>query len=165
MLFAAGSALAQEIEEYRLKAAVLYNFAKFVEWPKESFSNLRDPIVSCIMGQSPVGVALEREAGGKMIDERKFIIRNVSDLHHLAGCQILFVSSSERNRLRSILDEVAGRGVLTVGETDGFASRGGVVNFKLAGNKIRIQINVEAAQRERLRISSRLLSLAELVRN
>ena len=153
----------QIADEYQVKAAFLYNFAKFVEWPPQAFKNPQDPIAICILGQNPFGDALEQTVRGKMIDTRTFSIRQVTDARQASACHILFVSSSERKRARSVLGELKSS-VLTVGEADGFTSDGGIVNFKIEEGRIQIQINVEAAEQEKLRISSKLLSLAQIVR-
>ena len=153
----------QPIEEYQLKAAVIFNIAKFVEWPADTFQGPKDPIVLCILGASPFGGALDQAAQGRTIDDRRFAIRPISDMKQVGGCQVLFVSSSERKRFRSILGEIASNGILTVGDVESFATEGGVVDLKLEGERIRIRINVQAAERERIRISSKLLSLAQVL--
>jgi hypothetical protein len=154
----------QTIDEYQLKAAFLYNFTKFVEWPPEVFNSPQDALGVCILGKSSIAKALEQAVSGKLAEERKLVIRQVSDLREVVSCQILFVSSSSRMRWRSILGDPKSIGILTVGETDGFISEGGVINLKNEDGKVRIQINVAAADRQKLRISSRLLSLAQLVK-
>jgi len=156
---------AEALEEYQMKAAFLYNFAKFVEWPPDTFKSAGAPIVGCVLGVSPFSSALERAANGRMIEDRKFLIRHISDLRQVAGCQILFVTATERRTPRAILKELKNRGILTVGEVDGFTSEGGVANFKLEGGRIRIQINLAAAEREKLRISPKLLNMAQIVGN
>jgi hypothetical protein len=155
---------AQVIDEYQVKAAFIYNFAKFVEWPPQAFKNPTDPIVICVLGQNPFGSALEQAVSGKEVEGKKFEVRQLSDEQQIAGCQILFVSSSERKRLHEIFGEIKASGVLTVGETDTFASEGGVINFKIDGGKVRLQVNVDAAEHSKLRISSKLLSLAQIVK-
>jgi hypothetical protein len=149
--------------EYQVKAAFLFNFAKFVEWPAQSFKGPQDPISICILGKNPFGDALAGAVHGKTVDGRALAIRQVDDAKEACDCNILFVRSSERKRSRPVLDAIAGRGVLTVGETDTFTSDGGIINFKIDGARIRFQINIGAAERERLRISSKLLGLAEIV--
>ena len=156
---------AQAIDEYQLKGAFLFNFAKFVDWPAGTFKGLNDPITGCILGDSPFGRGFEQAVNGKVIESRRFVIRRASDVRQTAGCQILFVSASERKRLRAILDEIGGGGILTVGDTSGFAADGGVVNFALENGKVRIQINLDAAEHEGLRINARLLSMAEIVKS
>ena len=160
-----GGSVGQALDEYQMKAAFLYNFAKFVEWPADSFRAPTDPIVSCVLGESPFSGALERAANGRAIGDRTFLIRHILDPQEAASCQILFISSTERRRPRAIFKAINRSGILTVGEADVFISEGGIANFKVDSGKIRIQINVEAAERQGLRISPKLLSLAQIVRN
>lgn len=157
-------ARAQVTDEYQVKAAFIYNFAKFVEWPPHAFKSPMDPIVICVLGQNPFGGALEEVVNGKSVEGRSFVVRQLSGEQAAAGCQILFISSSERKRLRGILGELKASGALTVGETDTFASEGGMINFKIEGGRVRLQVNVDAAEQGKLRISSKLLSLAEIVK-
>jgi hypothetical protein len=162
-LFLARALPGQDVEEYQMKAAIIYNLAKFVEWPSNTFKNPTDPITSCVLGDSPFGRSLDLQLNGKPIDDRKFVVRHVSEISQARGCQILMITNSAQKR-RSNLNEIKTSGILTVGEADGFASEGGIVNLKLESGKVRIQINVEAAEREGLRISSRLLNLAQIVK-
>ena len=148
------------VEEYALKAAVVFNLAKFVEWPQGTFRTPQDPIVICILGDNPFGKSLEQAVRGKAIDNRPVIVQQVSDVAQAESCQMLFVSWSERKHLRSIFGQLNSRGILTVGDTDDFASEGGVVNLSVEDNRIRIEINQAAARQQSMRISSRLLSLA-----
>ncbi len=108
---------------------------------------------------------LEEVVNGETIEDRKLIVRTVSDLDQVSNCHILFIGSSDRKYLRSILRDLKLTGVLTVGDTEGFAAEGGVANFKLEGNKVRIEINTSAAEQQRLRISPKLLSLAQIVKS
>jgi hypothetical protein len=151
-------------DEYQVKAAFLYNFAKFVEWPPQVFNGAGDPIAICLFGQNPFGTALEEAVKDKFITGRTLVVREVSDFRKTPGCQILFVSSSAHERWRATLAGTTQTGMLTVGDTEGFAEEGGMVNFKLDGGKIRIQVNVNAAERAQVRISSKLLMLAEIVK-
>lgn len=159
-----GASSGPPIEEYQLKAAFLFNIAKFVEWPADKFHGAKDPIVLCVLGANPFGDTLEQAAHGISIEDRKFVVRSISDQKQTGSCHILFISSSERKRLRAVLAEIASSGILTVGDIEGFAAEGGVVNLKLEGDKVRIGINVEAAEHEKIRISSKLLSLAQIVK-
>jgi uncharacterized protein DUF4154 len=163
-LLLATAAHGQRVEEYRVKAAFLLNFARFVEWPPQVFKSSADPISICVVGQNLFGNALDNAVIGKTVEGRTFLVRQLSGSQPLAGCQILFVSSSERNRLQSIFGEIKTGGVLTVGETDTFASEGGMINFKIEGGRVRLQVNLEAAEEANLRISSTLLSLAQIVK-
>jgi hypothetical protein len=159
----------QAMEEYRLKAAFVSSFAGFVEWPApgkppDATRKSRDPISICVLGENPFGSALEQAVSGKIVQDRPLTVRWIGDVRQAAGCQILFVSSSERKRLRSILKDSSLTGVLTVGDTSNFTSEGGVIDLEVEGDKIRILINMEAAEQNSLRISSRLLSLARIVK-
>ena len=153
-----------QINEYQVKAFFLYNFARYVEWPAETFKAANDPIVICILGQNPFGGALEQAVAGKVLGTRSFAVRQISDTPPGSSCHILFVNSSERRRFRSMAGRLKGSAVLSVGETPGFTADGGVINFKLENGKVRFEIDVEAAGREHLRISSKLLSLAQIAK-
>jgi YfiR/HmsC-like len=146
------TALGQSASEYQVKAAFLYNFAKFVEWPAPSFKGLNDPINICVVGQNPFGSMLEDTVRGKTLEGRAFVVRNLPDVQQAGGCHILFVSSAERRHMRSILESIKTPGVLTVGETEGFAMNGGVINFKLDEGRVRFEINLEAAAAKGLQI-------------
>jgi YfiR/HmsC-like len=159
----AADAGAQAANEYRIKAAFLYNFAKFVEWPVQAFKNPSDPIVIGVLGKDPFGDALAEAVAGKTLGGRAFQVREIADAQQAAGCQIVFVSASERKRLGPLFTRIGNAAVLTVGETDNFAAEGGVINFKIDAGSVRLQINIEAARRQQLRISAKLLSLAEIV--
>jgi hypothetical protein len=154
---------AQPAEEYRVKAAFLYNFAKFTEWPAQAFKSASDLIVIGVLGKNPFGDALAEAVSGKILGGRAFQVREVTDAQQAAAYQIVFVSSSERKRLGPLFSRIGSAAVLTVGETDNFASEGGIINFKIEAGNVRFQINVEAARKHQLRISSKLLGLAEIV--
>lgn len=160
----APSSGAQEAEEYQVKAAFLYNFAKFVEWPSQAFKSPQDPMVVCVLGRNPFGNALEQATHGKSVEGHTLYVRQISGVEQAGGCQILFISASEAKRFRSFWAGLNPAGILTVGEADGFATSGGVINFKLDGGRVRFEINVDAAERAQLQISSKLLSLAQIVR-
>jgi hypothetical protein len=158
-------AQAQSADEYQVKAAFLYNFAKFVEWPAHAFKSPEDPVVICVMGRSPFGPLLEQAVSGKQIEGRPLAVREIAEIREAVACQILFVAAGEKKRVPAILDQIKTGAVLTVGETQNFAAAGGVINFKLEDGKVRIEVNVYAAERAKLRISSKLLSLAKIVRD
>lgn len=153
----------QALDEYQVKAAFIYNFAKFVQWPAEAFQSPTEPIAICVLGQDPFGRSLQDTVAGRVIDRRSLIVRNVSGVKQAAGCHVLFVSSVENKRSSSTLADVKPLGILTIGESDVASADGPIITFKLAGGKVRFDINVEAAERQKLRISSRLLSLAHIV--
>ena len=153
----------QGVDEYRVKAAFLYNFAKFVEWPPSAFRSPADPLVIGVLGKNPFGDALAAAVAGKSLEGRPFQVRELADAQQVSGCQIIFISSSERKRLKLLFDAIGNSGVLTVGETDNFAAEGGIVNFKIESGRVRLQINLVAARKQHLRISPKVLSLAEIV--
>lgn len=158
------NASAQAVSEYELKAAFLYNFAKFVEWPAAAFKDSNDPIRICVAGKNPFGRALENAVQGKLIEGRGLVVDEISDLRQATACHILFVGASERKRVLTILDTAAaGCGILSIGDIEGFAAQGGVANFKLEEGRVRFEINVAAAYQQHLRVSSKLLSLAKIV--
>ncbi len=145
--------------EYQVKAALIFNFAKFVEWPTAAFASANSPLTVGVLGENPFGSELERY-GDKTINDRPLIIRECKNLEEARQCHILFISVSEKKRLPEILQAIQGANVLTVSETDGFADEGGMVNFVAEGKKIRFQINDASARSAGLKISSKLLTLA-----
>jgi uncharacterized protein DUF4154 len=163
ILIATG-AWAQAVDEYQVKAAFLYNFARFVEWPPQISTASAEPMAICVLGQEPFARVLQDALAGKSVAERELVVRRISDVSKVGSCRILFVGSSERKRLRTILTGTRACGVLTVGETDSFTSEGGMINFTLEGGRVRFEINLEATEREGLRISSKVLSLARIVK-
>jgi hypothetical protein len=160
-----GRVLAQETgpTEYQLKAAFLFNFAKFVDWPPSSFAGPQAPFAVCILGVDPFGTAIDETLRGQSIGGRAVTIQRVREAAQLRSCQVAFISASEKDRLREILQSVRGAKVLLVGETAGFASTGGAIQFQLQDKHIRFFINPDAAERAGLCVSSKLLSLATIV--
>ena len=157
------AARAQVADQYRVKAAFVYNFAKFVEWPPQSLRSPSFPFVIGVLGKNPFGNALVELVAGKTLAGREFQVRDVTDAPQASSCQIVFISSSEHKRLKPLLDAIENSGVLTVGETENFAAEGGIINFKIEDGSVRLQINLAAARKQQLRISAKLLSLAEIV--
>ena len=152
--------------EYLIKAGFIYNFAKFVEWPSATFAQPDSPIVIGVLGTDPFGNVLDRIVEDKKIGPRGFVVKRYKwgkDLKDLKDCKILFVSASERAHIDEVLQSVKGLPILTVGETPGFAERGGVIRFTLEDNRVRFEVNVDAAHQADLNISSRLLTLAKII--
>lgn len=149
--------------EYAVKAAFLYNFAKFVEWPADAFRSPREPMVLCLLGEDPFGPELDQTVGGKTVLGRQLVVRRLAKLAGLEECRILFVSSSEGRRLDQVFAAVGGRAVLTVGEEETFGRAGGIISFVVRQSRVRFQIDLAAADRAGLSISSQLLELAEVV--
>jgi hypothetical protein len=149
--------------EYQVKAAFLFNFAKFVEWPAEAFLNEQTPITLCVFGHDPFGGALDEIARGEAINNREVLVRRINELPGLNSCQLIFVGNKEDKRLSELLNSLRGRSALVVGETGGDAEAGVVIQFFSEGNKVRFAVNVDAMQRAKLRVSSKLLALAKIV--
>jgi uncharacterized protein DUF4154 len=157
-----GSGGAQEFRptEYQIKAAFLFNFAKFVQWPPQAFAAGTSPLVIGILGENPFHDDLARTIQGKTVDEHPVVIKEFLSPAQATNCHVLFISTSEKTRLPEIIQSLKGASVLTVGEMDRFTETGGMINFILEGTKIRFQINKDAAARAGLKISSKLMNLA-----
>jgi hypothetical protein len=160
LLSGSGRAQPSPPSEYEIKAAFIFNFARFIEWPSKSFSTTTAPLVIGILGQNPFHNDLQKTIGAKTVDDHRLVILELNSPSSATNCHIIFISSSEKPRLAPILQGLKGASVLTVGETDGFTENGGMINFVQEGTKIRFQINNEAATRAGLKISSKLLNLA-----
>jgi len=144
--------------ENQVMAAMLYNFAKFVEWPADSFSS-DSGITFCIAGKSPLNNPLQ-QMQGKPVKGRTVSVRQIARPDDVAGCQILFISLSEHGRLPVYLRQTNHRSILTVSDLERFTAYGGMIGFYEEDNRIRFEINPEAVQKSRLQISSHLLNLA-----
>ena len=149
--------------EYQVKAAFLFNFAKFVEWPSDTFVSVNSPIILCVFGYDPLGSALDETIRGKAINNRAVVARRINELPDLKSCQLVFVSSVEYKHLSEVLKSLKGTSALVVGESDGFADCGGGIQIFLEDKKLRFAVNVDAIQRARLAVSSKLLALAKIV--
>jgi hypothetical protein len=146
--------------EYQVKAAFLYNFAKFVEWPPGSFADRAAPLRICVLGQDPFGEELRNIASNKIINGRKLVVDEVADLAAARRCHILFIAASKKAEMKQTVESLRGADVLTVGDTKGFAKMGGMINFVLEDDRVRFEVNQTAAEQTGLRISSKLLSVA-----
>jgi hypothetical protein len=149
--------------EYQVKAAFLYNFAKFVQWPDGTFANSTSALTVCVLGKDPFGKALDDAILGKRIAEHPAILARGRRIQDLPECQIIFVSASDSPQLPEILRALHGRKALVVGETENFAGAGGAIEFVLEANRVRFAINTDAADRAGLKVSSKLLALATIV--
>lgn len=151
------------VPEYEVKAAFLFNFAKFVSWPPEAFSDSHSPIRIGILGEDPFGVALEKTVQNQTISGRSFVIERSRHIQELKDCHILFISRSEDAALGEIFQELKGSDILTIGESENFSGRGGMIHFIKTANKIRFEINIDLATGAGLEISSKLLQLAIVI--
>ena len=151
--------------EYKLKAVLLYNFAKFVEWPDGAFADGNTPLTIGILGEDPFGNIFEQAIKGKTVKSRKLKIKRFKQVRDVDTCHILFISSSEEKHLTEVLEFLKDSDFLTVGEMKQFAHSGGIINFIIEESKIRFEINIDAASRTQLKISSKLLKLARIIRD
>jgi hypothetical protein len=150
--------------EYAIKAAYLYNFVRYVEWPPEAFENNAAPFVIGVLGKDPLGSNLDEIANTKKIDGRKIIIKRFASMADYTPCHILFVSgAATATQKESAVKMTQSTLLLLVGEDAGFAEKGVAINFIIENNRVRFEINQEAAKQNKLKISSKLLSLAKIV--
>jgi hypothetical protein len=148
--------------EYQVKAAFLFNFAKFVEWPADAFDGPQDPVAICVLGKDPFGESLDSVVRGETVNGRRLVVRRPRNPVETRDCQIVFLARSERAYQDEVLSFVEGA-ILTVGEDDGFLTEGGIISFVLEQNRVRFEVNLAAAEAHRLKLSSKLLRLARSV--
>ncbi|HEV7301118.1 MAG TPA: YfiR family protein [Tepidisphaeraceae bacterium] len=148
--------------EYALKAAFLYNFAQFVEWPAGAFESDTAPFVIGVYGDNPFQDALDRAVQGKTASGHPMVVHQFSTTAEVASAHMLFVSAAQGGALDELFAAIGDRPILTVGESNSFPWKGGVIRFYMEDGKVRFEINPEAAQRARLRISSKLMKLARI---
>ncbi len=146
--------------EYLIKAAFLYNFAKFTEWPGDAYANGAAPLRVCVLGQDPFGTALET-IEGKRIKQRPVATLRIARLDQARRCQVLYISASERDRLGAILARLGREPILTVTDLPGLDPPGAMINFQTVADKVRFQIDTDHAAFAGLSFSSKLLSLAK----
>lgn len=151
------------VKEYELKAVFLLNFTRFADWPDSAFTDAQSPLIIGVVGDNPFGSYLTDVVRGERVNGRPIVVRRYRTVADLQPSHILFVSRSEREHVRDILEALHGRTVLTVSDVDDFAARGGVIQFVTENNKIRLGINVDAAKAANVTISSKLLRSAEIV--
>lgn len=157
--------LAQNYNETEVKAAFLYHFIGYVEWPARAFDSPASPFVVGVLGKSAVLDALREAVRGKSVQGRAVTVRQVQIGQELRQCHLLFIPAPEMRNLSRVLEVLGEAPVLLVGESEGFTQRGGIINFFLEQNKLRFEINPDAAKRVSLNISSKLLRLARVVRS
>jgi hypothetical protein len=150
--------------EYLIKAAYLYNFAMFVEWPGDAFASPDAPLVIGIVGRDPFGSAIDHAVENKRISRRRIVVERLQLQQDLRHCQILFVAASERTRIGELSQRLQSQPVLIVDDAPEPGKRAGSVEFVVNDNKVGFAINLDAARRARLVISSKMLGLAKTVR-
>ena len=159
---AGAGVIAQDLvqSEARLKSAFIFNFAKFVEWPSDAFSEPNSPLVVGVVGKDILGPALEQLIQGKSVNGRPMVVRRFAVGQELKPCHILFVSGKNEGNLAQILQGARGSSILTVGETDGFLKAGGIIRFVTVKDRLQFEISSANAGQVGLKISSKLLQLS-----
>lgn len=170
------NAQSSQYKEYEVKAAFIYNFLKFVDWPEEKMTNNKQIIIG-VIGENPFGSAAD-VFKNKKVEDRDVTLKyfegleqikkmpekdRIANEESLKNCHLLFICPSEQRQVREIIEIVGKNGVLTVGDSDGFTKSGGVIGFLMEDNKIRFNINLTAAEKSGLKIRSQLLRLAKKV--
>lgn len=150
--------------EYEVKAAYLFNFGRFVEWPRDTPAGRANEFTICVLGRDPFGAALDATVAGENIDGKSVIVRRISKAADAADCHVLFISSSEDRQLHQILSALGKLSILTVSDAAHFLQQGGMVEFILVDQRIRFAVNLAAAQEARLNLSSELLKVAAEIR-
>jgi hypothetical protein len=151
----------QPLGEYQVKAAFLYNFAKFIDWPAEAFRTAAEPFSICVLGADPFGHALDDVVSGQMIGARPVAIRRITDVRQIGGCHILFVSASSDKHVFSVLASVIQPGLLTIGDAGNAGAESVIILLSMENGKVRFDINAPSANARGLHISAKLLSLAQ----
>jgi hypothetical protein len=155
---------AQSSAEYEIKAAFIYNFAKFVQWPAPAFAQPQSPLILCMIGKDLFGSALDT-IDHKLAQGHELQVRRPVRLEDIKTCHILLVSESERNKLAPIFHAVSGASILTISDLDRFAEAGGIIGLYNVDNQVQFAINLEVSRSASLQINSQLLKLAKIVRS
>ncbi len=149
-------------KEYQVKAAFLFNFTQFVEWPQNALLNDDTPLVVGVLGENPFGSYLEEIINNETVESHPLTIQYYSEVSAIENCHILFVGADKMEEMELMSDSFKSKNVLTVGDTDDFIYRGGVIRLFIEKGKIQLQINIKAAKASELKISSKLLRLAQI---
>jgi hypothetical protein len=150
--------------EHEIKAAFLLNFARYTEWPQKAFESDDAPFTLAVVGRDPFGADLDSMLKDKRVAGRPIRVVRFEKAADVRPCHLVFVAGSERDSLSAVVDAVKDRPSLVVGETDGFVGRGGAVNFYLEGDKVRFEVGPDVVERHGLKMSSKLLRLARIVK-
>ena len=156
--------VAQTAGEYEIKAAFLFNFAKFVEWPVAASDDSSSPVVIGIVGPDPFGEVLPNTVADETVKGRRLKVRHYQPADDLAGCQVLFVSRDQTAGLNELLKRASARHILTVSESEDFLRQGGMINFVQVGKNVRFDICKGAVEEAGLKMSSKLLAVAHAVK-
>ena len=156
------SAQTSAIPEYQVKAAFLFNFTQFVEWPPSSFSTPQAPLVIGVFGKDPFGSYLKETIAGEKMDGHPLVIQHYSNIEDLRTCHILFINETETYKVKQVIESLKGRSILTVSDKPDFIKNGGMIRLFIENNKTKLRINPEATKAANLVISSKLLRIAEV---
>jgi hypothetical protein len=149
--------------ESQVKATFLYNFAQFIEWPSQAFTDRNTPFTMCLTGDS-LGGMLEKTVEGETLSGRRITVRRLNPSDSLRACHLVYVGKLEARRSMEVIAAADGMPLLTVGDAEDFINLGGMIRFTEVGNRVRFEINPDPAERVALRVSSRLLKLADIAR-
>jgi hypothetical protein len=150
-------------DEAQVKAAFVFNFLKFIDWPADAFVSPRDSLIVGIVGKTPTAEAVASLLDGKQVNSRALAIRRFGEDESIVGVHAVFIGDSNQTRAQRILDATETATVLSIGEGNGFATRGGTIGLLVEAQRVRFEINTDVAQAARLKISSKLLALAKVV--
>lgn len=157
------AAKADTAPEYQVKAAFLYNFIRFIDWPPDAFSSPEAPFVIGILGNDPFGRYIDEIVKGEKAGNHPIVVQRYRNIKDIVHCHILFINTGEAIHLKEILSFTDRRSILTVSDSGNFTASGGIIGFFKEENKVRLQINIASARNAQLDISSKLLSLARIV--
>lgn len=152
-----------QFDPREVKAVFLLNFSRFAEWPPDAFSGPASPLVIGVVGEDPFGRTLDDAVRGESVKGHPLAVARYRTVEEIGTCHVLFISASEAKRYERIFAALHGRPILTIGETDGFATHGGMIRFLTEGTHIRLRINAGAARAAGVIVSSRILRAAEIV--
>jgi hypothetical protein len=151
--------------EYQLKAVFLFNFTQFVDWPANAFENTQSPLVIGVIGDNPFGAYLAQTVSGEKINGHPLTVQYYQNEEEIKSCQILFVNVNETKKQEQVLETVKGKNILTVSDDPDFLKQDGMIRFVTNNNKIKLQINMDACKESKMVLSSKLLRLAEIIKN
>lgn len=154
---------AQAMSEQEIKTGFLFHFTRFVDWPDSAFRTPTAPFTLCIVGATPITALLEGASAGKAVGQHPMLIKTLRPADDLHACQLVFLSASEERRSPHILDSLKNANILTVGETRAFRRAGGILTFVIQENKVKLELNLNAADAAGLKVSAKLIAVARLV--
>jgi hypothetical protein len=153
------------VAEYQVKAVYLYKFTEFTDWPAGSFTSADAPLVIGIVGENPFGSILDDLTKGEVVRGHPLVVKRLQPGDDLRNCQVLFISHYDKEAMPTLFQKLKDSPVLTVGDATGFADQGGMINFVIDEEKVKLEINQSAAEEAGLQISAKLLKLAHIVKS